>query len=176
VNEVPEATRAWERQLRSGADTLMGARLKAQAPTDHRGETIVAKLELDLQLQPGDRTRVASHLAESAQMIRSAYTAGQAHQPTAEVIDVAERIAQAVADSSGRAVVAFRLDEGQARKIHKWLDASRERAGDLQGAGEVIARIQREWDLTTGYSPQREAADAARPPRAALDAGGWDAA
>jgi hypothetical protein len=165
-----------EAGLRDGADTLMGARRKAQKPADHRGETIVSKFQLDLQLPPADRARVAAHLGESASMIRSAYSAGQAHPATAEAVDVAERIAVAVADPSGRASVTFRLDEGQCRKVRKWLDASRERAGDLQGAGEVIGRIMREWDLCVGFNPRREAAEAARPPRVALESGGWDAA
>jgi hypothetical protein len=173
VSEVPEATRVWERQLRDAADTLMGARKAAQAPTDHRGETIVATFEVDLALAPSDRARVAAHLAQSARMIRSAYEAGRFHEPTEAVIDTAERIAAAIADSSGRAAVSFRLDEGQCRQIHRWLSASRERAGDLEGAAETIARVQREWDLCSGYSPRREAAEAARPPRAALDSGGW---
>jgi hypothetical protein len=173
VNEIPEWTRLMERQLRAGADTIVGARMAAQRPADPHGEMIVATFEVDLQLAPGDRARVAAHLAQSARMIRSAYEAGRFHEPTEAVIDTAERIAAAIADSSGRAAVSFRLDEGQCRQIHRWLSASRERAGDLEGAAETIGRIQREWDLCTGYSPRREAAEAARAPRAALDSGGW---
>jgi hypothetical protein len=165
-----------EAELRSAVDTVVNARIRAQKPAGHHGEVLDVKFQLDLQLPPAGRARVAAHLAESASMIRSAYSAGQAHRPAGEVVDVAERIAVAVADPSGRASVTFRLDEGQCRKVRKWLDAARERAGDLQGAGEVIGRIQREWDLATGYSARREAAEAARPPRVALESGGWDAA
>jgi hypothetical protein len=174
VTEPTEWVRAMERQLRDGADTLMGARLAAQRPIDHRGEAVVGRFELDLNLPPADRARVAAHLAESAVMSRSAYAAGQVHLPTAEVVDFEERLAAALADSSGLAVVTVKLDGEQARKVRRWLLASKERAGDSAAVGETLGRIAREWELFTGYSPRQDAAESAWPPRVVSDAGGWD--
>jgi hypothetical protein len=174
VNELAPWVREMERQLRGSIDTIVAARMAAQAPTDRKGTPVAGKFAVELQLGPADRARVAAHLAESAVMLKSAYLAGAAHPPTAEIVDFAERLAAAVGDSTAVATVAFAFDRDQALKIRRWLLAAKERSGDVPAVGEAVGRLVREWDLATGFNPRREAADAARPPRVVAETGGWD--
>jgi hypothetical protein len=174
VTEPPPWVRAWEAELRAGADTFMSNRRAAQAPTDRTGEVAVGRFEIELNLAPADRERLGRHLAQSAEMSAAAYATGRAHQPTADVVDFERRLAAAIADSSGIAVVTVKMDGEQSRKVRAWLVASAGRAGDAAGLADAIGQIRRSWELFVGWNARQEVAESARPPRVISETGGWD--
>ena len=117
-----------------------------------------------------DPAEVSKHLSVSTARARGGYMAGQFHQPTADLIDTLQGIADAAA--TPEPAVDVRLDQWGAQRVHKVLLASRDRAddGDVRNAVDAVLA---QWDRFSGWRPEAEAIEAARPPRIAAGDGGW---
>ena len=146
---------------------------RAEVERRRTGPPVKTTLKLDLQLTDRERMILAAHLADSATMARRAHENGGYMERVARIVTVLEAITEA-AGKPGPAQIPVQLDQEQCRHIRGVLRASQVRAGDIRGLGETIAAIITAWERCTGYSPQQEAAEAARPPRIAADTGGWE--
>jgi hypothetical protein len=161
------------RRLKAGASWE-----REQAAERRSGPPVTGKFGVTLHLTTAERVRLAAHLAESASNTDRAHQMGGWIESTAQVVDVLERIAAAVAagTNDAPAVVVVRLDAEQGRRVRGVLKASQERAGDTRGLGEALQRIVAQWEDFTGWRQAVEDAEAVRPPREAAGGGGWTAA
>lgn len=117
-----------------------------------------------------DPVEVAKHLSGSVARARGGYMAGQFHQPTADLVDALQGIADAAA--TPEPAVEVRTDQWGAQRVHGVLKASAERAGDSDVRMAVEA-VQRQWDAFARYDARAERIEASQPPRVAAVDGGW---